>query len=258
VGVATDPAGSAAVWQSNQVADELGGWETQVSRLVFDLLPPTASGPNQLLIAGTTVGPYTVPVRVTRTASDAGSGVARSWLYTDQFTTGLASAGAVAGTSVTRSHYWRPSTSTANVSYLYGVAPQDGYGNVSPIVTGSRLSPVVYQQTTSAFTYSSGWSNSTSSSFLGGTARYSSTAGKYVSFKASGRSFGFVTYRNSTRGKVKVYVDGVLKATVTLKSATTRARYLAYVASFASSGTHTIKLVVVSGRIDVDAFVVIR
>jgi hypothetical protein len=258
VGVATDPAGSAAVWQSNQVADELGGWETQVSRLVFDLLSPTASGPNQALIAGTTVGPYTVPVRVTWTASDAGSGVARSWLYTDQFTTGLASAGAVAGTSVTRSHYWRLSTSAVNVSYQYGVAPQDGYGNIASIVTGSRLSPVVYQQASSAFSYSSGWKNSSSSSFLGGSAKYSSTAGKFVTFRASGRSFGFVSFRNSTRGKVKVYVDGVLKATVTLKSATTRARYISYVASFASSGTHTIKLVVVKGRVDVDAFVVIR
>jgi hypothetical protein len=38
----------------------------------------------------------------------------------------------------------------------------------------------------------------------------------------------------------------------------TGCRDLAYVVSFSTSGTHTIKVVVVSGRVDVDAFVVLR
>lgn len=259
VGVATDPAGSAAVWQANQVADASGDWQTRVSRLVLDVSAPTVtSAPNQALVKGSTIGGSTVPVKVSWTVSDPGSGVAQSWLQTDQFSTGLADARSVAGSSVTRSHWWRASTSTADRSYQYAVAGEDAFGNVGPIVTGSRLTAVVYQQTTSAFTYSSGWGSSSSSKYLGGSVKYSSTAGKYVTFKTSGRSFGFVTTRGSSRGKVKVYVDGTYKGTVTLTSSTAKYRNLAYVASYSTSGTHSIKLVVSSGRVDIDAFVVLK
>ena len=43
-----------------------------------------------------------------------------------------------------------------------------------------------------------------------------------------------------------------------MTSSTTKYRNLAYVVGFPTSGTHTLKLVVYSGRVDIDAFVVLK
>ncbi len=67
-----------------------------------------------------------------------------------------------------------------------------------------------------------------------------------------------MTTRASSRGKVKVYVDGSYKGTITLTSSATKYRYIAYATTFTATGTHTIKLVVASGRVDVDAFIVLK
>ena len=84
-GVAADPSGTDAVWQSHQTSDGSGGWRTEVSRLILDGVAPVAGAPNQTLVAGTALGqwksfPETVPVKVYWTGSDAGSGIGRtSW-----------------------------------------------------------------------------------------------------------------------------------------------------------------------------------
>jgi len=57
---------------------------------------------------------------------------------------------------------------------------------------------------------------------------------------------------------VKVYVDGSYKGTITLTSPATKYRYIAYATTFTATGTHTIKLVVASGRVDVDGFIVLK
>jgi hypothetical protein len=258
VGVALDPAGTAAVWQSNAIADASGSWVTQVSRLVLDTTPPIVSAPNQGLVTGTTLGRYTVPVRVSWTASDPGSGVAASLLQANQWSSGLYPSGSFTGVSTVRNHYWKwYSDTNTDASMAYAVTGVDAYGTASGAMTGSSLSPLVYEETNSA-TYTGTWGTSSSTSFNDGKAKYSSTAGATVTFRAYGRAFGFVTYRASNRGKVKVYLDGVYKTTLTLTSSTLKTHNLAYVTNFATSGTHSIKLVVVSGRVDVDAFVVLK
>ena len=71
-----------------------------------------------------------------------------------------------------------------------------------------------------------------------------------------------MTYRSSTHGGVKVYLDGVYKGTVKTYSSTVKRRQIVWVSSALSNGSHKLKLVVVgtSGhpRVDVDAFVVIH
>lgn len=258
VGVATDPVGTGAVWVANQYADEYGSWSTRVIRVVVDSLAPIVSGPTQALVTGSQITGYQLPVKVAWTASDTGSGIASSRLSVDAFGTGLASSGSTGtATSVTRNHFWRPYSSAGDYSYQYAAAAVDAYGNVSTTVLGADLSPLVYQQT-NGVTYTGTWKTSSSSAYLGGSVRYSTSAGASASFRTSGRSFGFVTTKASGRGKVKVYVDGVLKGTVTLTSSATKYRTLAYTITFSSSATHTIKLVVASGRVDLDGFVVLK
>lgn len=262
-GIAADPSGTDAVWQTHEVSDISGNWRTVVSRLVLDPSAPTASAPNQALVAGTTLGQYksyaqSVPVKVSWLGSDTGSGIAAFRLDVADHGYGFRTAVTTSATSTVRTHEWKPAGATYDTAYQYQVTPMDDGGNVGPTYMGSALTPTVYQQTSTAFTYSTGWGSSTSTSFSGGSAKYSSTAGKYVSFRTSGRSFGFVSTRATSRGKVKVYVDGAYKGTITLTSSTTKFRNLVYVVGYTTSATHTIKLVVASGRVDVDAFVVLR
>ena len=256
-GVATDPSGTDAVWQTRQTADSTGGWRTHVSRLVLDTTPPTATAPKQELVKGTTLG-TTVPVKVSWTGSDAGSGVARYRLEQNDHGAGFDLAVTTTGTTYVNLHTWKPAGSTANRSWQYRVTPEDDGANIGNPATGSTLTPTNYQQTHSSFTYSTGWSSSSNAKYSGGSVKYSSKAGASASFRTSGRSFGFVTTRGSTRGKVKIYVDGASKGTFTLTSSSSKYRNIAYAITFTTTGTHTIKLVVVSGRVDVDSFIVLK
>jgi hypothetical protein len=258
VGVAQDPAGTAAVWIGDEMADADGLWVTTVGRLVLDLVAPTVTkAPNQALIVNTTLGVLTVPVRITWATSDPGSGVVRNLLGLDQFGTGMFGAGSTTGTSVTRAHWWKRSTSGEALGYRYAVQAVDAYGNLSSQVAGSNLTATVYQ-TSSGVTYAGSWHTATASAYSGGSTRYSTSAGSSATFKTTGRSYAVVSTRAKTRGKVKVYVDGKLKGTVTLTASGTAYRRLVYVTSFATSASHTIKLVVAGGRVDLDAFVVLR
>ena len=78
--------------------------------------------------------------------------------------------------------------------------------------------------------------------------------------RVTGRSIALVTTKAPTRGTVKVYVNGTYVATVDLYATTTKYRALAWQKTWSTSGTRTVKLVVVgtSGRprVDLDAFAV--
>ena len=71
-----------------------------------------------------------------------------------------------------------------------------------------------------------------------------------------------MTARATTRGKVKVYVDGVLQATVDTYRSSTQYRSVVWRQAYSSTVTKTIRIVVLatSGRprVDLDAFVVIH
>ena len=258
VGVAADPSGTAAVWQANEVAADDQTWRTVVSRLLLDRVNPTVTTPVQTLLAGTTLGRQAVAVRTAWTGADAGSGVASYRVRVDQFGTGFQPATYTPATSITRAEAWKPYPSTANASYRYEVTAIDAAGNESASPVSAALHPTVYQQTPRV-AYTGTWTTSKSSSYSGGSARSSTSVGSTATFSSTlARSIGFVTYRASNRGKVRIYLDNVYKGTFRITSSTTRARYILYVANFSSAGTHKIKLVVASGRVDVDAFVVLR
>lgn len=259
VGVAADPSANAAVWQADEVPTADGDWRTVVSRLVLDTLPPTPPGaPNQALVANTTLWWDSIPVKVSwSAASDAGSGIARYELEAVDggSATGYPTSTGTA-TSVTRNQWWVAYGEPA-APYRYRVRAIDGYGNAGTWTTGPALTPFVFQQGTGT-SYSGTWKTAASSKYSGGTAKYSSTVGASVTFSFSGRSVAFVSYRSSTRGKVKVYVDSVYKAKVTLTSSTTMPRRIVYATGWSTSGRHKIKLVISSGRVDIDAFVVLK
>ena len=118
------------------------------------------------------------------------------------------------------------------------------------------------QETSSLATYVGGWSRVVSTGALGGYVKYKSAAGATASYTFTGRAIGWVAPRSSSRGSATIYIDGGYVATVSLYRSSTLARYSVYRTSWLTSGTHTIKIVVVGTaghpRIDVDAFTVLR
>jgi len=257
VGVAVDPLGIDTVWVADEYAAADTTWATSVVRLSVDATGPAVTAPVQSLVAGTTLGSYTVPVKATWTASDPGSGVYRSYVGMTVFGNPTVGSHITTGTSLVFPEWWKFYGSSDDSSYQYAVYGIDNSGNLSAETAyGATLTATVVEQTKA--TYTGTWSTQSGKFFSNGNTKYSSKAGSTASFKTSGRSFAFVTTKASSRGKAKVYVDGVLKTTLTLTSSTTRYRNLAYVLNYAASGTHTIKVVVISGRVDVDAFLVLR
>ena len=87
-------------------------------------------------------------------------------------------------------------------------------------------------------------------------------AGASASYTFTGRAVAFVTTRAASRGAVKIYIDGVLATTFDCYAASSTFRYVAFARTWTSSGTHTIKLVIVGTagrpRVDLDAIEVMR
>lgn len=77
-----------------------------------------------------------------------------------------------------------------------------------------------------------------------GTLRQAGKAGAALSLKRSGSTFVVIADRCTTCGKVKIYVDGVLKATIDTYARSTAVRQQIWSTSFSSIGTHTAELVV--------------
>ncbi len=121
--------------------------------------------------------------------------------------------------------------------------------------------PALTQQTSSAVTFSGASTTTTYASYSGGTERYLGATGASATYTTSARSLSFVTTKGPNRGTAKVYVDGVLAATIVLSDATTTYRFVAFRTSWSSVGTHTIRIVSEGSpvaRVDIDAFGVIR
>ena len=79
---------------------------------------------------------------------------------------------------------------------------------------------------------------------------------------ASCRAIAWVAPQDAAHGSAKVYVDGVLKATVNTQTSVARNRVIAYKVEWPTAGAHTLRMVNVatSGhpRISVDGFLIRR
>jgi subtilisin family serine protease len=149
-----------------------------------------------------------------------------------------------------------------NSSYRFRVRAQDRAGNSGAYLDGPLIKPTVTQQTSSSVTYGGTWSTSSSSTASGGSTRYSTRAGAWVSYTFSGRAVAVVAPKSSSRGSVRVYVDGAYLGTVSTYRSSGQSRMLVFGKNWGSVATHTIKLVVVGtsghARFDIDAFAVLR
>jgi hypothetical protein len=105
------------------------------------------------------------------------------------------------------------------------------------------VAPVPYDDR--AMTAGGTWSARSGGGRFAGTARAASKAGASLTLAADGSQYALIADRCPSCGAVKIYVDGVLKATVDTYARTAAVRQVVWSTRFASIGAHKIKVVVV-------------
>jgi PKD repeat protein len=150
------------------------------------------------------------------------------------------------GTSSAATHtYAQPGTYTITLD-AYDTAYNWG-GTTRTVTCG-------YTDDTAA-TYRGTWYTQTGSAFYGGSKHYSTTVGNLARFSFNGTQVLYIASKNTAGGKAAIYIDGVLKTTISLYSATTQEQATVYTSPTLTRGTHTLKMKLTSGkRINVDAF----
>jgi hypothetical protein len=232
-----------------------GSIDVVISPAPPDAIPPTVLAPTARPIgAGSALVAGAVPVRISFSGADAGSGIDHFVLY--QSTDGRALAAVAA--HLTTSSMTR--NLMAGHAYRFAVQAVDHAGNVSGLAVGSTLRLISISQSAAAVRYRGTWATSTSPIWRGGTARYSATEGAIASYKFTGRSIAWLGLKAANRGRARVYVNGVLKATIDLGSPTTLRQRIVWSAYYATSGTRTVTIKVLGTpgrrRVDVDGFIV--
>jgi hypothetical protein len=113
-----------------------------------------------------------------------------------------------------------------------------------------------------AVAYAGSWSLGRSSAYLGGRTRYTGTKGRRATLSFTGFAVAWVASVGPTRGRARVYADGVAQGSYATHRATTKHRQAIAGRTFAANGSHTFRIEVLGTRghprIDVDAFVVLR
>jgi subtilase family serine protease len=146
-----------------------------------------------------------------------------------------------------------------NHTYQYAVAAQDNAGNFGSFAFSSVSTLSLYQESSSAVSYSGTWTTQNSAVASGGKWRFSTHAGDTATFTFQGRKVAWVAVRDTNRGNARVTLDGVVTG-VDTNASTFEPRAESYVGS-AGGGTHTlvIKNLGTAGhpRINVDAFFVL-
>jgi hypothetical protein len=236
-------------WQTQD-----GIWSTPVLQSYqVDAVQPVLNGSPRWSFTSGSVG-STAPLRISWSASDDASGLLRIGLFWQRSISG----------KLTQSLFYFPPTTTSystaatlGATYSAQVEVFDRAGNNNAVLylPHTAISAV---QSSSSLVFHGTWSTSTSSSYLGGSTKYATSLGSYVSYTFSGKAIAFVSTKAATRGKFEVYVDGIKTATIDLYSSSTHYRQVVYQTSWASYGSHTIKIRVLgtSGRprVDFDGF----
>ncbi len=236
--------------------DAAGNWSTVKSdTIVLDTVAPALTAPTwRIGAAGTSLVSGAMPVRIAWTGTDPTSGIARHSLSVQ------VDGGAWTAISTTLTSPALTQNLASGHTYRFAVRAADAAGNTSGWMYGSAFRLTALQQTATAVTYSGVWSNSTSTTWWGGTAKASSVAGATAKVKFTGRRFAWIGLKAANRGKAQVFVNGVLTATVDLYNATQQGQRVVWGGTWATAAarTITIKVLGTSGRprVDVDGFVV--
>ena len=225
---------------------------TKVNLVVADGIAPTLTTPVTKLLRNRTLGTSTVPVRVSWTATDP-SGISSTGLQRS------VNGGSWTGATLSSRAATFYEGSIANGGSLrLRARATDTKANTSAYATGPLARARIFQQTSSAATWTGIWHSVASSTASGGSLKYATSRGASVTFRFTGSSVAWVSTKGRTRGSATVYVDGVLASTVNLNASTGHSRAVVFARNWSAVGGHTVRIVVAGTtghpRVDVDAF----
>ena len=238
------------------LSDGHGGTDSATVLLTItkDTTKPVAIAPIESFYSQT-VGTSSMKAHIAWSGTDTnGTGIGRYQLQVSTnggsyVTVSLASA---TSTSVNR-------TLTDGRSYRFRVRAIDKQGNVGSYVYGPTFKPARFQNSSSSIHYTGTWTTSSSSSASGGSQRSSTSTGARARITTSTRDIAWLATRTTTSGSAQVWVDGVLAATINLRSSKTLYRQLVFSRHFTTLGTHTFEVRPAGGgRIYLDAFLLYR
>jgi hypothetical protein len=253
----TIPAGDGVKTVYAQWRDAAGNWSaTQSDDITLnttDTVAPTLPGIPTHRFLGS--GRFGFPVRLDWTASTDAIGPVTYKLQMKINT------GAFADFATTASNGYSLDLSHSTFTYQFRVQACDTV-QCSAYRTGPAFTTKSYSESNAATKYSGTWALYTSSVYAGGKARLTGTANRSVSLTFVGNQVAWLSRSGPTFGSARVYIDGTLVKTVSLYATTPVDRKLAYVKTWTTAGTHTIRVVVVGTaghpRVTHDQFYVIR
>ena len=217
-----------------------------------DSTRPNTTAPVQK-VGGAVVGPA-IPVTVTWSGSDRGWGI-RSYALQQSVNGGT----------------WKtislPSAKTTSIVRMvpigtkvrYRVRATDKAGNVGSWDYGPTFRPRNVAESNPHIIYRGAWPLVDDVTAFGGHLREATVSGSRATLTFTGRDVGWLAERGPGRGKAKVYVDGVLRATVDLNATTDSPRRVVYRRHWSSLGQHTIRVVVANAHtVGIDGFLVLK
>jgi hypothetical protein len=224
-----------------------------------DTTPPSVSPPSVVLSAPGTLGTTTVGIKVAWPQATDANGIARYELEQSAAGSAWTPVSLTSPTGLSKVVNVTPGTATQ-----FRVRAFDPANNASPWAVGTAVTATLRQETTAGVTYTGTWTLASLSGASGGKIKWSAANGAKSTTSVTGKGFALVATKAKDRGKAAIYVDGVLKATLDLYSATTKARQVVY-ATTLGAGAHTVQVKVLGTknvastgkRVDLDAIVVL-
>jgi VCBS repeat-containing protein len=228
---------------------------TVVVTVAKDVTPPVVGYPTESIRTALSMTQTSFSVREAWSGSDAGVGLLRFDLQRS-----------VDGGAWTAQALATPLTTSVNANfgighiYHYRVRAVDKNGNASAWHYSQYLNATRYEETSGLITYVGTWTKSLfNSSYSGGYTKYAFGGTKTATFTVTARDFAFVGPMSSTRGTARIYLDGVLVATVSETSSSSIYRRVLWAHHFSTLASHTLRVYVIgSSRIDVDCFLALR
>ena len=218
-----------------------------------DTTDPVVTPPVAIPKAGATVKARAIPVRVSWSASDGGSGIVKTALQVS-----------VDGGSWAKVRLHSRTATHARVTLMpphdaqFRARARDAAGNRSEWAYGETVRWQLARETDEGVETTPSWRAVTASGYLGDRALVSGEAGAELSLRFTGTQVAWIGRLRRSGGEARVYLDGAYRTTVSSAGAKAYRRIL-YTARWPEPGEHTIT-VRVSGTpghpdVTVDGFV---
>ena len=145
-------------------------------------------------------------------------------------------------------------TAAADVGAV-AAAPAKPVVGVVVITTTRRI-----QETNAGIAYAGRWASASHPGYSDGRVLYSSTDGARATYTLSGKSVKWIGPVGSTRGKARVYVDGVAVGIIDMRRSSYKPQVTLFSRAWAKNGTHKLTIEVIgSGRpVAIDQFIITR